>query len=184
MPDDDLTARRGPAGAQCSVYTFKEGALSRLAHDLHLSVAKMEVKTSANHDSVSAEFDAASLEVVGARQGGRDLPGVIGPADCRKIEETIRREVLESGRYPFIRFESEGVVPDGAEYQIDGVLDLHGVRRPCRVRACRGAGAWIGRASINQRDFGISPYRAALGTLRVREIVEIEVRVPYGEDHA
>jgi hypothetical protein len=36
----------------------------------------------------------------------------------------------------------------------------------------------VGRARIDQRDFGITPFSAMMGTLKVQPHVDIEVRVP------
>jgi polyisoprenoid-binding protein YceI len=153
----------------CRVLTFREGLLSPVGHDLTLRVQRFSVEVAADGASLEARFDAGSLMV--------EAPASLSAHDRASIEENIRREVLEVRRHPEIRFRAK-VSRDGDRAQLDGTLALKGVERPLRIASERVGEMWRARVTLHQQDFGIKPYTAMLGALRVRAdvIVEIEVR--------
>ena len=51
------------SSAQCLVYSFKEGLLSKLAHDLKHRVTRFSVRVDEQTRAVEAEIDARSLRV-------------------------------------------------------------------------------------------------------------------------
>ena len=84
-------------------------------------------------------------------------------------------EVLDSARYPDIRFNSRHVAPDGADrWQVTGDLTLHGTSRPLTFVVVRRDGRFRGTVSIRQRDFGIRPISIAGGTVKVKDEVHID----------
>jgi hypothetical protein len=59
-----------------------------------------------------------------------------------------------------------------------GTLELAGRTRPARLQVSRtGADAYRATASVVQSDFGSTPYRAFLGSLKVRDAANVEVRL-------
>lgn len=165
--------------AQVRVFTFKEGLLSKLAHDLELRVGRFSVVVAEDGGAVEAEFDAGSLTVVGAVRGGRVEPGLLSAGDLRTIEKTIRDEVLAVRRYPTIRFRSTEVraQADG-NHRVVGVLALHGHEREIAFDARREGRLQVAEVTLHQPDFGIRPYTAMLGTLKLRPEVRVRVAVP------
>ncbi len=164
--------RFAPPAARCRVYTFKEGLLSAVAHDLLVEVTRFHVEVDEAAATVAAEFDAASLRVVTAMAGGAPT-GALSADDKQKIERTIADEVLDARRHPVIRY--GGRAAGGA---IDGTLELHGARRPLRVPYVTRGDVRVATARVHQPEFGIRPYRAMLGTLRVAADVEVVVEIP------
>jgi hypothetical protein len=148
------------------VLTFKEGLLSRVAHDLKLRVERLGLEVA--DDAVTAWFDATSLRVVTAMKDGRESPGALSDADKRTIERNIREDVLDATRHPQIRFQSKVVERRGDEATIRGTLQLHGQERE--------GGAVVAEARLHQPDFGIKPYSAMMGTLRVKPDIEVRLR--------
>ena len=142
------------------VLTFKEGLLSRVPHDLKLSC---EVTV----DGWSAQVDPRSLRVVCAMKKGREDHGTLSESDKRKIQKSLREDVLHVARFPTIRFTPTQVSED----RVEGVLDLHGVQKPV-VLAFRGG---VARVRLHQPDFGIRPYSAMMGALKVKAGVEVLV---------
>ena len=171
--------RLDPSTANCLVFTYKEGLLSAVAHDLQLRVERFAITVDDAAWRVDARFDARSLRVVGVMRDGVAHPDALGDADKRSIEQTVAREVLHADRHPEIRFGSEAASADGDEVRVQGTLSLHGVERPLLVPVRRRAdGAWTAEVRLDQPDFGIRPYRAMLGTLRVRADVVVTLVVP------
>lgn len=166
------------SSADCRVLTFKEGLLSAVAHDLLLRVGAFSVEVDDARRSVVATFDPRSLRVVCAMQGGVEKPRALTDANRSEIESNIVRHVLEPDRHPVIRFESTAVDDTPGGWAVEGSLSLHGTTRPIRVAVTRGADATVAEATVHQPDFGIRPYSALLGALRVRPDVVVRVVLP------
>lgn len=161
------------SNARCAVFTFKEGLLSPVAHDLRLLVQRFSIEI----DSlIVARFDATSLIVDAPMKDGSDNPSALSEADKVKIAAQIRDDVLHTRRYPEVSFRSREHRPrsDGG-YDISGELTLHGVTRPleCKTRL-EGARQHLS-LTLHQPDFGITPYRALLGTLKIHPDVRVEL---------
>ncbi|MCZ7685148.1 MAG: hypothetical protein M5U28_42815 [Sandaracinaceae bacterium] len=60
--------------ADCRVFTYKEGLLSAVAHDLELSVRSFDIELSEDRSRITARFDARSIEVVEPIVEGRRAP--------------------------------------------------------------------------------------------------------------
>jgi polyisoprenoid-binding protein YceI len=157
--------------AECLVFTFKEGVLSAMAHDLKIRVSDFEISFEESTGTIDARFNARSLEVVCARADGRDAPNALSDKDKHNIKKNIAEEVLEVRKHPEIRFRSTRLDPT----QIAGTLMLHGVERPIEIPMVREGDILRAEACIHQPDFGMRPYKAMLGTLRVQADVRVQV---------
>ncbi len=166
------------SSAECLVFTYKEGLLSAIAHDLKIRVGTFSIDANEQARTLSARFDAASLRVVCARENGADAPRILSAADKREIEGNIVRDVLEARTYPDILFTSTSVREADSGYILKGSLKLHGKTRQVSVRVRREHNRLIAEARIHQPDFGIQPYRALLGALKVQADVTVQVSVP------
>jgi polyisoprenoid-binding protein YceI len=156
--------------AECLVYTYREGLLAAVGHDLCLRVERFAVEVTGDpaSPSILARFDAASLRTTGA----------LSSADARKIERDAAESVLAAHRHPTIEFRSTRIIRDGERARVEGTLALHGVTRALTVDAVADATDWRAEVRLDQRDFGIKPFSAMLGALRVRPDVLIALRVP------
>jgi polyisoprenoid-binding protein YceI len=166
------------ASADCLVFTFKEGLLSAVAHDLKIRVTKFTIDADEATRSIRARFNAASLRVVCAMANGQEAPRSLTTANKREIEGNIARDVLDARRYPEICFVSTAVEVKDDTYVVKGKLALHGHERQVRVRVREEGRSYIGEARIHQPDFGIRPYTALLGTLKVQPDVVVRIVVP------
>jgi YceI-like domain len=155
------------ATAECLVLTFPEGLLAAVGHDLCLRVTRFTVAIGED-DGIVADFDATSLRATGD----------VSAADARKIEGNAADDVLEARRFGTIAFRSTRVVRDGARARIEGALTLHGTTRPLAFDAVADAADWRAEVRLDQRDFGIKPFSALLGALRVRPDLLVRIRVP------
>ena len=166
------------SSAECWVFTQKEGLLSAIAHDLKIRVTKFSIHVDEVTHAISAHFDAASLRVVGAMNDGNDAPGTLTAANKREIEANIVRDVLHAGQYPDIRFGSTAVEENAGGYLVKGKLALHGHERQVRVRVRQDGTHYVADVRLHQPDFGIRPYAALLGTLKVQADVLVRIVVP------
>jgi hypothetical protein len=164
--------RFGPATATCEVFTFREGVLAGVGHDLKLRVDRFEID--AGRAKVSARFDATSLRVVAAMRGGQADARALSDRDRAEIESNIVREVLEAQHYPEITFVSSEVLA-GA---VRGTLTLHGRESSGEFPFEEADGRCVARVDLDVRRFGIRPYSAMLGALRVAPTVRVVVSTP------
>ena len=164
------------------IYTFKEGLLSAVAHDLELRATRLAMTASHSETGdlrIEVGVEADSLRVQTAMEGGRPRD-VLSAADKRTIERTIADEVLDARRHPKIRFTGR-VTGAGDRRHVEGVLGLHGHDRPLSFEAVRAGDRWRAEVPLHQPDWGIKPYSAMLGTLKVRPGVIVKLAAPVNE---
>jgi hypothetical protein len=162
--------------ARCSVIAYKEGLLAAVGHNVRLEVDRFEVRI--DEDGVEADFDAASLRAVCAVKDGRDDPGALSDKDKKTIAGYVRDDILEVRRHPKIHFRSVELDPDDDEITIEGELELHGETRDLELTAEREGDQWVARVRLRQGDFGIRPFKALMGTLKIKPEVDVELRLP------
>jgi polyisoprenoid-binding protein YceI len=153
--------------ADCLVFAYREGLLAAVGHDLQLRVGALTVDVG-DDDALVARLDARSLRVASTVSAG----------DARDIERHAARDVLDAERFTEIVFRSSAVTRDGERARVAGTLTLHGVTRPLTFDAVADAERWRAEIRLDQRTFGIRPYSALLGTLRVKPEVLVRLSVP------
>lgn len=167
--------------ARCQVLTFKEGLLSAIAHDLSIGVERFTIELHDDSDDgirIEARFDASSLRVEHAMKDGRPDPGALSAKQRRDIDKNIDKDVLHVRRHPEIVFRSTAVEGEGDQRRIRGTLRLHGTERTVQVIARRRDDRWSTEVPLHQPDYGIVPYSAMLGTLKVRPDVRVVLSLP------
>ena len=160
--------------AHLTVFSFKEGLLSRVAHDLELRVTRFSGQVEGG--MIKVVVDAGSLEVAHALKGGRADPGALSPANKAEIKENLDKAVLDAAHHPEIVFTAPlGPSPSGP---LRGELRLRGQTRPVTLSVTAEGDALVGEATLHQPDFGIKPFTALLGALKVKADVRVVARVP------
>lgn len=157
---------------ECRIYTSKEGALAAMGHDLALRATRWGVDVQRESRTVTARVSAASIEVVCARRHGADDMGALSAGDRAKIERTAHTGVLRAEEFPEVVFEGRWAGDDPSV--VEGSLTLCGVTKPVIVRVARSAGRLVCTATVHQPTWGITPYSAMLGALRVHADVRVE----------
>ena len=165
--------RLDASAAQVLVSSFKEGLLSAVAHDLRLRVERFSLDVEPG-TSVKGTFDARSLVVETAMKDGVPAPAALPAFAHAEIVKNLQQDVLQVGRYPEIRFESTAL----DARQVRGRLTLCGVTREVVGTRRQEAGRAVASFDFDQRDFGIKPFSAMLGTLKVKPRVRVEVSLP------
>src|SRR5664279_1321829 len=170
----------GPENATLAVKTARTGAAAKAGHNLLIHVTSwsgtLAVGDGPGQTSIVLNADAASLRV---REGTGGMQA-LGDDDKANIEQTIDDEVLRG--IP-IEFRSTEVQPaaDGAGLSVQGDLSLLGATRPLAFDvALAPGGAITCVAIVKQTDWGMKPYSALFGTLKVVDEVEValDARLP------
>ena len=159
------------------VYTFKAGLLARVAHDLCLSVKRHELSVQAG--KVRGQCDAASLQVEGVMLGNGLDRGTLSDSDKRQILETVQKEVLQTERHPCVELEGDlSADPARATIEVRGNLRLHGQTRPLHVALTRHGDKLEGAFELTPSEFGIPPYKALAGAIKLQDRVRVQVEIP------
>lgn len=141
----------GPHNATLTVHTARAGAAARAGHDLRIEVTRWEATVADGRLILTADPD--SLKVIEGTGGVKALDA----DDLANIEQTIRDEVLQGKP---IRYE-------------DGQLTLNGQTHPVSATVTETGG----EAVIAQTQWGMKPYSALFGTLKVADEVRVEARL-------
>lgn len=165
--------------AECQVFTFKDGLLSKMAHDLDIAVTRFKVDVDPSAPSIRAEFDPRSLRVKHAVKDGVPDPKALSDSDKEKIATQIQSEVLEVSQHERIVFVSKQVArrPDGS-YSIAGDLTLHGTTRSITTETRLEGNRQIAEVVLNQPDYGVVPFKAMMGTLKVKPELRVRLSIP------
>lgn len=155
--------------AEVLVFTFKEGLLSAVAHDLKLKVTRFTLDEEG--ERLTGEFDTSSIKVVSAMKDGAEHPGSLNDSMKADIEKNLLHDVLDARRHGTARFETTKLSPTAVE----GRLTLQGVTKTLTGTRKDEGGKRVAEFPLDQRDFGIKPFSAMLGTLKIKP--EIVVRV-------
>jgi YceI-like domain len=161
----------GPDDATLSVRTGRGGAAAKAGHDLLMRVTSWEAELVVGEDpadtSIELSADAGSLRVIEGTGGMQAL----GDDDVASIHKTIDDEVL---RRRDIRFRSTGVETGGGGLRVEGDLTLAGQEHPIAFHlAIDDAGAIGATAVVTQSTWGMKPYSALFGALKVKDEVEV-----------
>lgn len=177
----DGTYSLGPANGQLLLKTTRTGLGAKAGHDLTIEVTRWNagvVIDTANPagSSVRLEADANSFEV---RQGtGGVKPLTDG--DRADIKKTIREKVLHTDRHPAITFSSTKVGGTQESFTLEGDLAISGASQPATVRGGIADGRARGSATVVQTRWGIKPYTAFLGALKLADEVTVEFDIAIG----
>ena len=87
-------------------------------------------------------------------------------------------QVLDSDRFPEIRFQSTTVEPkEASRWIVHGNLDLHGQTHPVIVDVTLKDGFYRGSTTLKQTRFGITPVSIAGGTVKVKDEIKVEFEI-------
>jgi polyisoprenoid-binding protein YceI len=169
--------------SEIAVKVFKGGVASALAHDHVVRATRWQATLDASTEPVAlsadVRVDATALEVdepdARTRHG---LDGTLSDSDRAQVRASmLGADQLDAARFPEVRFSASQIDRDGDGFRLTGELALHGaVRRiavPLDIARDGETCTARGRVRVKQSDFGITPYSAFLGAVRVQDEVEI-----------
>jgi polyisoprenoid-binding protein YceI len=169
MPLTPGTYALGPDNGTLTVHTKRGGAAAKAGHDLEMEVTSWEGTLDVGDEMrVTLSADPRSIRV----REGRGGMTVLGDDDKSNIEKTIDDEVLKGTP---ISFRSTSCQPSADRLSVMGELELAGRRSPISFELTVNAGRLTGSATVKQTDFGMKPYSALFGTLKVLDEVQVAV---------
>lgn len=155
------------AHSTMTVRVFKAGVLSAFGHDHEIAAPVAEGSVDAGARKVELRVDASALRVADAKASDKDRG---------EIQATmLGSEVLDAQNFKEIRFRStraEQSTP--GVWTVAGDLTLHGQTRPVSAQVREKDGRYSGTCKVNITEFGIKPVKAAGGTVRVKDEVQID----------
>lgn len=152
--------------------TGRTGAAAKAGHDLVIEVASWQATLllgeAAEATTVELTADTSSLRVIEGTGGMQAL----GDDDKRNIEQTIDAEVL---KHEEIAFRSTAAAAgNGGRVRIEGELTILGRTEPVGFDLEIGDdGSLAATAVVAQTDWGLKPYSALFGALKVADEVEV-----------
>jgi polyisoprenoid-binding protein YceI len=163
--------------SQFSVQAQGGGVLGVFAHD-----HRFEVRDFGGTITPSAKgLPGATLDLV-IVAASLTLVDKVDDGERKEIEGSMRDKVLETAKFPKVTFRTVSAAVDGASganqnLTIVGNLWLHGVGHkitmPVTVAMQGDTVRATGSYKLRQTDYGISPYAAAAGTIRVKDEVTL-----------
>ena len=175
------TYNLGPSDGTVQVKTGRQGMAAKVGHDLTLEAsnwkATLTVDDDASGNEITATIEPRSLVVKAATGGVKP----VSEKDKKEIAKNIAG-LLGNGT---ITFASTSVEAHDTTVQAAGELSIAGQSRPVTLDlTATPAGRLTGRMTVVQSEFGIKPYSAMLGALKVKDEVQInlDVTLPSEED--
>ena len=172
MPLPVGTYRFGPENSTLAINTSRTGAAAKAGHDLLIHVTAWQGSLALAADPADArvelDADATSLHV---REGTGGMQA-LDDDDRASIRQTIDEDVLKRQR---ITFRSTSVQPTDAGLRVHGDLTLVGQTRPITFDVALSDGALTAVAMVKQTDFGMKPYSALFGALKVADEVKVSL---------
>jgi polyisoprenoid-binding protein YceI len=172
------TYQIGPHNGRLLLRTFREGVAAMVGHDLVIEATGWRGTVTVpegGQPHIAVEVDVRSLEVREGLHGAKPLTD----RDRQEIKETMA-ELLGADHDPLVSYVSGAVQLAGGSATVDGQLTLLGVTQPLRLAIQAGDGVVTATATVQQSRWGIKPYKAFMGALKVRDEVEVEATVRLG----
>ena len=162
-----------PEQSKFTVQAFAEGLLSAFGHDPVVSIKEFTGEAQFTPGS----YENASLKIT-VNPNSLSVSNEMKEKDRVELERTMREEVLETAKYPEIVFSSNNITVsklsgDRWRARIIGDVTLHGATQKniwisCEATVSDDTIRAQGEFSLKQTDFGIKPYAAVGGTIKLK----------------
>jgi polyisoprenoid-binding protein YceI len=160
-----------------TVKAFRGGFLKTFGHNHTIAIREF----SGTAQLTSATIQPAGLQLT-VKANSLQVMDDVSDSERKKIEHTMREEVLEVGKYPDIVFKTTKVdvkkISDNHySARLIGNLTLHGVTHGIVIDAqvaINGDHIYArGEFPVKQSDYGIKPVSVAGGTIKVKDTVKL-----------
>ncbi len=173
--DYDLSADN----AALLLHTRTDGVAAAMGHNLTIEATQWSAHVHLGADpatsSVTARADLRSLQIVSGEGGAKPLTD----GDRVKILENATG-ILDVAAHPGVEFLGESIEGDWSSGTVHGRLTLHGRTQPLALDLdSPEPGSLRLRGTLSQKAFGLKPFSALMGTLKLHDTVTVEVTVPF-----
>ena len=180
--------RVDPQASEIRLLVYRDGPLARFGHS-HVVVGRVHGEIRAGDAAAASGFrleipvDSFAVDPPAARaeEGDEFAAQVSEPARRDTRENMLGADVLDAARHPLVRVESIALVGPQWGPTVTARVTLRGVTRDLRFAAAvlRQDDTLVVVAGfrIRQSEFGIEPISALNGGLRVRDALDIRVRL-------
>lgn len=163
----------GPSNGKLNLSVYKDGVAKAMGHDLTLEVTEWQAEVVVDDDpgksSVSASARTQSIKVLEGHGGVKAL----SDKDKGDIIKNIDNKILKTDQYRDVTFESKSVKGGGDHFEVDGDLTIMGNTSPATMTIDVNGNSAKGHIPVNQTDFGIKPFSAMMGALKIKPNVDI-----------
>ncbi|HEV7861380.1 MAG TPA: YceI family protein [Acidimicrobiia bacterium] len=168
----------GPSDGTLQVRTGRSGMASKVGHDLTLEAsnwnATVTIDADPSRSEVKATIEPRSLEVVAATGGAKPV--------SEKDKKDIKNNIAGLLGNNSITFQSTSVqAKSDTAATVTGDLSIAGQSRQATLDLTLqpdGTSARLkGRVPIVQSSFGVKPFSAMMGALKVKDEVEVDIDV-------
>ncbi len=172
-----------PTNDDLHILTTAEGAASRVGHDLVLDVDDFRASIVFDGDlptDVRLVAALASLRVLSGTGGLKPLTAGDRAQILRNAAKALKADDASG-----VLFASSDVARTDAGFQLTGAVTINGVTQPlvAQVSVAEGEDRWTVSSTVElrQSDFGITPYSAMFGTLKVADVVRVQFDAAVGK---
>lgn len=172
------TRTLGPESGKIFLKTTRAGVAKKAGHDLTIEAQRWSGDAVVDVDdpaasSVNVDVEVDGLTVLEGTGGVKPL----GRLEKGEIHRNIQRKILHSGKHPVISFRSTAVSGTPESFQAEGQLTIVGQSQPVTLHGTLAGGRVTGTASVVQSRWGIKPFTAFLGALKLNDEVSVEFDV-------
>jgi len=176
-----------PQASEIRLLVYRDGPLARFGHN-HVVVGRVHGEIRAGDAAAASGFrleipvdPSRWIRPQRAPRKATNCGTGLGARAPRHSREHARKDVLDAEKHPLIRVESIALVGPQWGPTVTARVTLRGVTRDLRFAAAvlrqDGMLVVIAGFRINQSEFGIEPFTALNGGLRVRDALDIRVRL-------
>jgi hypothetical protein len=163
------------ASGSIRVFTFKQGVMSAVAHDLRVQLRSFAITLDGT--AVKGVFDLTSLFVEGPMQNGVLSAGQFDAAKRAQVANAMHGEVLHTAEHPQATF-TGSAIPSGEGapgYHVSGQLQLAGNSQPLSFEVHDDHGTYRAELELKPSRWGIAQYKALFGAIKLKDVFKVEL---------
>ena len=111
---------------------------------------------------------------------GNLRPNALKNKDKKEIVQNIQTKILHTAVHPTAELRGQ-LQGDGVQTTLTGTLQIAGRTRPFQMAIQHQEHHWTGEVSIKPTDWGITPFRALMGAIRLQDRILVRFDLPHSE---
>ena len=177
-----------PQASEIRLLVYRDGPMARVGHN-HVVVGpvrgELSVSDSAAASGFRIEIPVESMEVdapaLRGEEGDEFAATVSDPARKGTRDNMLGANVLDAAHYPLIRIESDALLGPRWNPGVSARITVRGMtsdlKFPAAVFDQRGSLTVIAAFRVLQSNLGMKPFSILGGAVRVRDAIDVRVRL-------